>query len=292
MKYVITFLLALIPAALWLMVFARKHRINPWTTFFTFVGGILAAQLILLYKGYWNESINLIFFKVDLVDFRANISSFFVDAAIGGFVVFLGIAIMEEFSKFIVMKTLNKGQFRSVDDVIALAIVSALGFSFYENMVYFNAQWGVLDTSAYSLLVISRITIVTMVHMLCSGILGYYFGLAHFASSRAIQEHKKKNRPAFVIFFRDIFRLKKAHLYRDEMMAIGLLLAVGMHAIYNFILSPSTPFNSWVISVLIIAYFFGGYLFLGYLLKKKEYKLQLGLIRSPIEDESNSNRTS
>lgn len=283
--HLITFLIAFVPVLAWLLIFGRKHKNNPWTTFFTFVGGILAAQLILLYKGSWDQSINFIFFKVSPIDFRANISSLFVDAAVGGFVIFLGIAIMEEVAKFLVMKTLNKDQFRSIDDVIGLAIVSALGFSFYENMIYFNAQWGNLPTEHFAFLVVSRITVVTMVHMLCSGVLGYYFGLAHFASPILLLQHQEKKRHPILLFFKNIFHLSKTHLYRDEMMAIGLLSAISLHALYNFILSPDSPLASWLVSTLVVLYFLGGYLFLGYLLKKKEDKIELGLITN----NSNSN---
>ena len=283
--HLITFLVAFIPVLVWLLIFGRKHKNNPWTTFFTFIGGILAAQLILLYKGSWDSSLNFIFFKVDLIDFRANISSLFVDAAVGGFAVFLGIAVMEEVAKFLVMKTLNKDQFHSIDDVIGLAIVSALGFSFYENLIYFNAQWGNLEAGHFAFLVISRITIVTMVHMLCSGVLGYYFGLAHFASPILLLEHQQKKRHPLLMFFKNIFHLSKIHVYRDEMMALGLISAIGLHALYNFILSPDTHLASWLVSALIVFYFFGGYLFLAYLLKKKEDKIELGLITNHSADD-------
>ena len=285
LKYLITFLLALIPAAVWMVIFVRKHKINPWTIFFTFVGGILAAQLILLYKGGWDESINLLFFRVDLVDFRSNINALFTDALVGGFVVFLGIAMMEEFSKFIIMKSLNKNHFRSIDDVISLAIVSALGFSFYENMTYFNAQWENLAGLEFTLFVISRITIVTMVHMLCSGVLGYYFGLAHFASPILRLQHKEKKRHPITNFIKSVLYMRSSNLYRDEMMVVGLLLAIFLHAIYNFILSPLVPVGPTLVAVVLALYFFGGYTYLNYLIKKKESRIELGLIMKRLDKE-------
>lgn len=250
--------------------------------FFTFVGGILAAQLILLYKGNWDQTINFLFFELNLIDFRSSISSLFTDAVWGGLFVFLGIAMMEEFSKFIIMRSLNKNHFRSIDDVIGLAIVSALGFSFYENMVYFNAQWGSLAGGDYALFVISRITIVTMVHMLSSGVLGYYFGLAHFASPVLRLQHKEKKRHPITDFIKSILYMRSSDVFRDEMMAIGLILAITLHAAYNFILSSLIDFSPIIVAIILALYFFGGYALLTYLIKKKESRVEMGLIMDEV----------
>lgn len=282
----IIFFLALLPALVWMMIFFRKHRMNPWPVFFTFIGGILAAQLILLYKGYWDTTLNLIFFEVRLVDFRSNISALIVNTALAAFVVFLGIGAMEEFFKFTLMRLINKSFFHSIDDVITLSIVSALGFSFYENVVYFNAQWGQLSTNSFIFLVISRVTIVTMVHMLCSGVLGYYFGLAHFASPVLRLEYVQKKQHPFLIFFKNILHIKKTHLYKDEMMAIGLVSAMLLHSLYDLILSSTFALSNTFVSVAIMTYFLGGYLLLTYLLKRKEARMKLGLLtHNRMEDE-------
>lgn len=284
-KYIVTFLIAIIPALIWAALFLRKHTENKWLVFFTFLGGIFAAQLILLYKGYWDTTINLIFAKVTLVDFRSNISSMFVSTILAAFVTFLGIGAMEEFFKFGVMKLISKNFFRSIDDVISLAIISALGFSFYENMIYFNGQWGTMSTSAFLMLAISRVTIVTMVHMLCSGVLGYYFGLAYFASPILRLEHAEKKRHPILVFFKNLLHMRKSHLYYNEMITIGLVAAMLLHAVYDFVLSSTINLSPILISGTILLYFFGGYYFLSYLMKRKESKLQLGLLLNEVSDD-------
>jgi RsiW-degrading membrane proteinase PrsW (M82 family) len=284
-KYIITFLIAMIPAAIWMILFLKKHRENSWLVFFTFIGGILAAQLILLYKGYWDSTVNLLFVKVSIVDFRSNIESLIVNGILAAFVTFLGIGAMEEFFKFWIMKAINRSFFRSIDDVIALAIVSALGFSFYENMIYFNAQWGTLTGGAFWMLVVSRVTIVTMVHMLCSGVLGYYFGLAHFASPVLRMQYAEKKRHPVLIFLKNLLHMKKSHLFRDEMMAIGLVLAMFLHAVYDFALSSTINLSPLIVSGTILLYFFGGYYYLSYLMKKKGSKIEMGLINNSVNDE-------
>ncbi len=277
-KYIIVFLIAIIPAIIWIYLFLSKHKENKWAVFFTFIGGILAAQLILLYKGYWDNTLNLIFFKVSLVDFRSNIEELIINGFLAAIVTFLSIGAMEEFAKFWIMKIINKPFFKSIDDVIELAIISALGFAFYENVIYFLSQWGKLTSQAFFLLAVSRVTIVTMVHMLCSGILGYYFGLALFAAPILKIEHMKKKRHPVLKFFKTVFHLRTTHLFRDEMMVLGLILAMVLHALYDFILSSTINISPILITLTVMLYFFGGYWFLGHLLKRKEDKLELGQI--------------
>ncbi|MDH5596669.1 MAG: PrsW family intramembrane metalloprotease [Candidatus Peregrinibacteria bacterium] len=284
-KYIVNFLFAIIPAAIWALLFLKNHKENRWLVFFTFVGGILAAQVILLYKGYWDSTLNLIFVKVSLVDFRSNLNEIIVNATTAAFAVFLGIGAMEEVAKFWLMKIIAKGFFRSIDDVIALAIISALGFSFYENMIYFNNHWNQLAGASFYLLVISRVTIVTMVHMLCSGVMGYYFGLAYFASPILKIQHKEKRRHPILKFLKSVLHMKKSHLYRDEMMVIGLVLAMVIHAFYDFILSSTIDLPPLVVSVTVLLYFFGGYYFLNYLMGRKEAKLEMGLLVNQVDDE-------
>ncbi|MBU0705887.1 PrsW family intramembrane metalloprotease [Patescibacteria group bacterium] len=284
-KYIISFVIAIVPALIWSALFLKKHKENKWLVFLTFFGGIFAAQLILLYKGYWDTTINLIFAKVTLVDFRSNISSMFVSTVLAAFVTFLGIGAMEEFFKFGIMKLISKNFFSSIDDVISLAIISALGFSFYENMIYFNSHWGNLSVNSFLMLAVSRVTIVTMVHMLCSGVLGYYFGLAYFASPILRLEHAEKKRHPVLLFFKNLLHMRKSHLYRNEMMTIGLVLAMLLHAIYDFVLSSTINLSPILISGTILLYFFGGYYFLSYLMKRKESKLQLGLLLTEMADD-------
>lgn len=284
-KYLITFLIAIIPALIWVSLFLKKHKENRWLVFFVFIGGILAAQLILLYKGYWDTTINLLFAKITLVDFRSNISSFVVNTVLAAFVTFLGVGAMEEFFKFWIMKSIGRDFFVSIDDVISLAIISALGFSFYENFIYFNSQWGGMSLTSFLLLALSRVTIVTMVHMLCSGVMGYYFGLAHFASPIMRMEYREKKRHPVLIFFKNLLHMKKSHVYHNEMMSIGLVLAMFLHATYDFILSSTINLNPIFISGTVLLYFFGGYYFLSYLMKLKRSNLELGLLLEQRSDE-------
>jgi len=189
------------------------------------------------------------------------------------------VGVMEEFVKFWMMKFINKNFFKSIDDVIQLAIVSALGFAFFENIIYFTSQWGKLSTGAFFVFATFRVTIVTMVHVLCSGILGYYYGMAYFASPMLKIQKMKKNTHPVLSFLKRILNFRKSQVYHDEMLTIGLLTAVILHAIYDFVLSIGKSVMGVPLHIpMILLYFFGGFWYLNNLLQKKELNLKLGLV--------------
>ena len=284
LKHIIVFFLAIIPALIWLYIFWRKHHESKWLIAFVFLGGMVAAKLILVYQGYWDETINLIFFKVNPVDFRENISNLFSNnPLLAIFLSFVGVGVMEEFLKFWIMKFIGHRFFKSIDDVIELAIVSALGFAFYENIVYFTLHWGQLETGTFVIFAAFRVTIVTMVHVLCSGLLGYYFGMAYFASPVLKIQHMKRKTHPVLEFFKRVLHLKKSLIYHDEMLILGLISAMVLHAIYDFVLTIGKTFLGIPLHIpIMLLYFFGGFWLLSKLLKKKEYNLKLGLVGTDV----------
>ena len=284
MKTIIVFLIAIIPAIIWLYLFLRRHHENKWLVVLTFLGGMLAARLILVYQGYWDQTINLIFFKVEPVDFAENIKNLFINNPILAlFLSFVGVGVIEEYAKFWVMRLISHRFFKSIDDVIELAIISALGFAFLENILYFNAHWGQLSTGSFFMFAAMRVTVVTMVHVLCSGMLGYYYGMAFFASPMLKIQHMKRKRHPVLQFLKRVLHLKKSHVYHDEMFVIGLVLAMIIHAFYDFFLSINiTVLGIPLVVPMMIAYFFGGFWFLNYLLKKKDLNLKLGLVGTSV----------
>ena len=283
-KTIIVFLIAIIPAFFWLYLFLKQHHENKWLVVFTFLGGMIAAKMILVYQGYWDQTINLIFFKVDPIDFKANIEGLFVNSPLMAlFLSFVGVGVIEEYLKFWIMKLINHNFFKSIDDVIELAIISALGFAFFENVIYFSHHWGELSTGSFFVFETMRVTIVTMVHVLCSGLLGYYYGMAFFASPMLKIQHMKKKRHPILQFFKKILHFKKSHVYHDEMMVIGLVLSMVIHGMYDFLLTINVSlFGIPLIFPMMLMYFFGGFWLLNKLLQRKEDHLKLGLVGTSV----------
>lgn len=286
LKTIIVLLIAVIPAVIWLYLFLAKHKLSKWMVAYVFVGGMIAAKLILVYQGYWDQTINLIFFKVSLVDFRSNIESLIVNTLLSTFVIFLGVGVMEEFAKFWIMKLISKRHFKSIDDVIEFAIIAALGFAFFENIVYFGQNWGNLSTGNFFAFALMRVTIVTMVHMLCSGILGYYYGMAFFASPMLKIQYMKKHTHPVLRFFKKIFGTKQSQLYYEQMFVTGLLLSMLVHAMYDFLLTIKfSLFGLPMLVPIMFLYFFGGFWYLNRLFRKKDLNLKLGLVGTNIMPE-------
>jgi RsiW-degrading membrane proteinase PrsW (M82 family) len=167
--------------------------------------------------------------------------------------------------------------------VIELAIISALGFAFLENIVYFMHNWDQLSAGNFFMFAVMRVTIVTMVHMLCSGILGYYYGMAFFASPMLKIQYMKKNRHPVLQFLKKILHLKRSQLYHDQMFILGLLISMVTHAMYDFFLTINARLLGipMVIPIMFI-YFFGGFWFLDLLLKKKDHNLKLHLVGTSV----------
>jgi RsiW-degrading membrane proteinase PrsW (M82 family) len=279
LKSIIVFITAIIPALIWSYTFFKQHRIAKWLMIAVFVGGMIAAKAILVYQGYWDQTVNLIFFKVSLVDFRSNIESLVAHTVLATFFTFLGVGAMEEFLKFWLMRLISKNWFQSIDDVILLAIVSALGFAFLENLLYFSSNWEKLNVAGFFVFALMRVTVVTMVHMLCSGILGYYYGMAFFASPMLKIQYVKQKRHPVIQFVKKIFHSRSSAIYYDEMYSIGLVLAMVTHAIYDFFFSIDFKILGIPATIpIIFIYLFGGYWFLMRLFRKKDLNLKLGLV--------------
>lgn len=284
LKPLIVFLIAIIPAIIWLYLFLRQHVENKWLVVLTFIGGMVAAKLILVYQGYWDQSINFIFFKVDPVDFKQNIETLFSSKPMMAlFLSFIGVGVIEEYAKFWIMRLIDHNFFKSIDDVIELAIISALGFAFFENIIYFTIHWGELSAGNFFAFAVMRVTVVTMVHVLCSGILGYYYGMAFFASPVLKIQHMKKRRHPILQFLKRVLHLQKSHVYHDEMFVIGLVLSMVIHGLYDFLLTINISVAGIPLVVpIMFAYFFGGFLLLNALLKKKDLNLKLGLVGTEV----------
>lgn len=284
LKTLIVFTLAILPAIAWLYLFLSKHRENKWLVILTFIGGMVAAKLILVYQGFWDESINFIFFKVNPVDFKENIEGIFSSSPMKAlFLSFIGVGVIEEYAKFWIMRLIDHNFFKSIDDVIELAIISALGFAFFENIIYFTLHWGELSAGSFFAFAVMRVTVVTMVHVLCSGILGYYYGMAFFASPVLKIQYMKKKRHPVLQFFKNVLHLKKSHVYHDEMFTIGLVLSMVIHGLYDFLLTINiTVIGVPLVVPIMFAYFFGGFFLLTKLLEKKDDHLKLGLVGTTV----------
>lgn len=229
-------LLAATPAMIWIWIFNRKYKENILAIVIAFVLGMGSALIMLIYQYYWGKEFNLGFFAVQPLDFQKNIKSNFLQPIIASFLLSMSIGLIEEYSKHWVVKWTDHKFFRSVDDVIVLSIVAALGFAFLENIGYFFRI--ILRDSGEELtyLFFMRSIFSTFLHVLCSGIYGYYYGVGYF--SKCVFNEKYKDGKKFIVpeILHKIFHFKRERVFHDEMISLGLIISSVMHGFYNFIL--------------------------------------------------------
>ncbi len=262
-KVVFSFLLAVIPACIWGYIFYSKQVGQKRMTVQTFAVGALFVLPILGYKSLWkyfpwlNAFQYTHPFKDDLIGF-----SNFTLIPVSVLLTFLIVGVIEEITKFFAVKVTDRGRICSIDDAIEMAISAALGFSFSENMIYF---YNIITTRGPENILmpfIFRSLFSTFAHLMFSGVLGYYYGLAHFASP-ILQDEHFKNRWKIFRTLAQIFHFRKDVGFREEKMLQGLLFAVSLHALFNIFLEMDWTF-------LIVPYLTGGYILLSHLLSTKE----------------------
>ncbi|MCK5460824.1 PrsW family intramembrane metalloprotease [Candidatus Gracilibacteria bacterium] len=161
-------------------------------------------------------------------------SSFSVNEKIWFFVV---VGMLEEFIKHLVLRFSDEEKIRSVKDALEFSIIVALGFAFVENILYFGKNFAEISRSiqTFSILILLRSTISVAAHICFSAIFGYFYGVAKF-SSRIYQQEQKERQHPIINRLHQVLHLKGATLFHEEQMMLGMLIAMGLHAIFNIFL--------------------------------------------------------
>jgi len=89
-------------------------------------------------------------------------------------------------------------------------------------------------------------------------------------------EYQEKDRHPVIRVISKILHMKKEAVYYDEMLLIGLVTSMVIHAIYDFILSVNFgTYGYWIQIITILLYFFGGFWYLTNLLSKKKLSINM-----------------
>lgn len=291
-EFIICLLLALVPTVAWYLVFGKKHRHRFSHVLMTFVAGIGAGAIILAYQYFWGERFDFLFFTVEPTDFSEKIEGHFGRTALSYLLIFLSVGFLEEYLKHWVVKKADTRVFESIDDVIELSIVAALGFAFIENVGYFFMLQLRSDHEGLVALFFVRSVFVVFVHILCSGIYGYFYGLGHFAGPVLQDLQRQGRKRIFPDFLHRLVHLRQVTVFRDEMATLGLLIAMTIHGLYDFFLEIETLGNlassltgksfsfAWAdvqLHVIVLpAMLVSGYLFLNHLLSRADYAKRYG----------------
>ncbi len=250
--------IALVPAIIWCMLFLGYHRQRLSTVVLMFFSGMLSTAPILLYDKILRSGLELQFFLFRIVpESFTQTSNTFVSGRMTGIspyhstiaatlVSFLLVGLIEELSKFWVLRRSGCGSFRSIDDVMQLAIIVAIGFAFAENVLnpnYFIAfvkehiVGGQPDWAAFLGNFLGRSILTTMVHIVSTGILGYFYGISLFTPSYMREDRLAGRRVFLPRFLHSLLRIPEEEVFEREMIFIGMTTAVILHGVFNFLVT-------------------------------------------------------
>lgn len=249
---------ALVPAAVWCRMFLKYHRERLSSVFLLFFAGMLSTVPILYYDTLARRGVELqfFFFQIKPESFN-NVAQAFVKGTMSGSSVsitvfvtllsFIFVGTIEEISKYWVLSRSGKRMFSSIDDVMQLSIMAAIGFAFAENIVnpvYFTSfvreylfQGGTPDFAGFLGNVMGRSVLTSMVHIVSTGVMGYFLGLSIFASPVLAEIRAAKRSHMLLSAIHNVLRLPEVSIFRVQMLATGLLCAISLHGFFNFLVT-------------------------------------------------------
>lgn len=209
----ITFGLA--PSTIWLLFYLRKDshpESNKMIIKVFFYGMLIAFVAALIEIGIFN------IFSATVIPQNHQILFYLLYN-------FIGIAMVEEFLKYLVVRqsVLSNSEFDEPVDAILYMIIAALGFAALENIfiLFPRGNFFLLDTIAVSGI---RFIGATFLHALCSGTLGYFL-------ARSIELRKN-----------------------GKLLVLGLLIASFLHGLYNLsIIEVENNSGFILVPILVIA---------------------------------------
>lgn len=211
MNYLLTLLFALFPGIVWLLFYLKKD-VHP------------EPKLLVLKVFFLGMAVGVLAIFVEVGFYK--ILNKFLEAETFLFLVlntFLGVALVEEYLKFLVVKkaVLRNPEFDEPIDAVIYMIVSGLGFATLENILLF---WKNPETPHFPyLLSFVRFISATFLHALTSGILGYFLA-------------------------KSLFQVKE----RKKLIIKGLISVSLLHGIYNFSIIKSEGFEKIFIPVFLV----------------------------------------
>jgi hypothetical protein len=266
LAHVLAILIALIPAVVWCALFLPYHRERLSVVFCMFFAGMLSTMPILFYDALLRKGVTLHFFLFSVTPESFSMSSHQFVAnqwpSLGTtpttvaslFLSFVLVGLIEEGGKFWVFRRAGKAFVSSIDDCLQLAILVAIGFAFAENVT--NSGYFLSFVKQYLLIpdpewttflanIAGRSILTSMVHIVSTGILGYFAGLAIFAGSYLQDRHEGRIYHAMTEYLHRLLGIPAKTIFARTMVLVGFFFAVFAHALSNFLVSlpESLPGN-------------------------------------------------
>jgi len=198
------YLFGFLPSIIWLLFYLRKdvHPESNQEILKVFFYGMLAAfAAFFLETGFKKISSNLLLY------------------------VFIGGAMIEEYSKYLVIKfkVLRSSELDEPVDIMLYMIIAGLGFAALENILILVNYHPFLELPKTLEITTLRFLTATFLHALCSGIIGYFLAIS----------------------FLNIKKQKK-------FLLMGLGIAIVLHGFYNLSIIKIDGWEGFILPVIIL----------------------------------------
>ena len=262
MLWIISALLALVPAAIWLYIFFKYKKSDKKMLALIFSGGILAVLTVFAIQYLWAN--------IPEIDPFLWIENNISDPTYYFVGIFVLVGIMEELVKQMMVRYVDSKTvlIQTINDSIRFSLVAALGFAFAENIIYFKTVMMVAPIQEVIVTFLFRSIFTVCAHMIFSGIFGYFFGIAKFTIDITRNRHWEGKVYLGVHLIKNIFRIPYAQAFKEYKILQGLLIAISLHAIFDYMLQMNQ-----ILPVIVLVGL--GYAYLRYLLSRKAGNLIL-----------------
>lgn len=164
----------------------------------------------------------------------------------------LFLAIIEEYVKHLTVRFIDDKKIKDIDDAITLSIIVGLAFAFVENIIY------AINVGSMAV-VLPRALLSIPIHLISSGIFGYYYGLAHFSDPITKAMHIKGRYKIKFKWLHTAFSMRKSEVYKEEKTAQGLILATLFHTTANVLFELNLAYITVPLTVaglIVLSYFY------------------------------------
>jgi RsiW-degrading membrane proteinase PrsW (M82 family) len=214
-------ILAVLPSFIWLIFYIRKD-IHPepkkWL-FLIFLAGMAITPLVIIIEQQATDFFNSIYFQSPVF-----FNSYIKNIAI----VFIGMAAIEEFFKYLTVRLIMKHNpvFDEPADAMIYMIVAALGFAAIENIIvmYSFAPSILIDPAEPLYILFLRFIGATFLHTLSSAIVGFYYALSLTENG-------------------------KSEMHQYLLAVKGLIVAILLHGLFNYFIIISKESSAIYLSI-------------------------------------------
>ncbi|MEI7511095.1 MAG: PrsW family glutamic-type intramembrane protease [Candidatus Peregrinibacteria bacterium] len=260
MTFLFAFFTAALPVAFWYVIIIRKKRRGM--NFFFWLTFIFAAIFAVGFK-YYEPSLG----KFLRHDIALNILASYI---------ILGVLI--EYGKNIIVRLVGGHYFQGIDDVIDLSFATALGFTFAENTIHFYSLFlQPLDYGtpiAVFKEILSREFFILPIHLFCSGIFGYFYGVSIFATSSMEEQETQKGFAGWE--FRTMSLLKGTIISTVTYGVFFMLNEIdpSISDILKLMGVANFPLNEKIMPIISFGFFSIGTVYLFQLMEKKQFLIR------------------